>query len=235
MIRLETIAEPSASDERPSRPEWRSAVLASDLAPWVKVAAFGICEFVNDGTGSAYPAYETIAGRCGLKVRGVRAAVKQLVMAGYLIVKRAGFSKPNRFVIRLPAAIRAQSCPSEEDAPIGSQSCPNEEPIGSQTCPSYGHDSAARSVTPVPANLNPNLDSNPDVVPSTPRVTSTAREASRGSEKPQDRSRRLIAEVAARLTAERTASSQHPLAQAFDRLAEHAAEMEGERPDEDAA
>jgi len=94
--------------------EWRRALLASDLPDGTVRIGCAISEyFINSKTGSCFASHETIATRCGKTRRGVQAAIKRLVDAGFLRVERRGYQQTNLTYLALPAG--RQMCTVERD------------------------------------------------------------------------------------------------------------------------
>ena len=126
---------------------WRSALLASNLTPGVKVAGFAIAEFVNQKTGLAFPTYLTIAKRCAMTERGVRQAVKELIRAGFLTAKKTRFKGPNDLRLALPRDIQSGTAMPDCDGPQTGTVVPlNPAP----SCRTNRHGDAAQSGTTVP-------------------------------------------------------------------------------------
>lgn len=135
MIKVET----SEGPPRPTRHEWRDAIIEADLPDGTKVIAFAICSFASKGSGEAYPSYDTIAKKCRMSADGVHKAVRRLVKAGFLSVRKRGFGGTNLMTLQVPAL---NSAPSGE---IGSVNSAPEGDIGAPNSASPGDIEASNS------------------------------------------------------------------------------------------
>jgi hypothetical protein len=131
--------------------EWRKLLLLTKLSPGVKVVGFAIADwFLNRNEALCYPTYETIAARCDMTERGVRAAVAALVEAGFLTKKKVKFRGPNRLRLSLSQQV-AQSVTALPLWLCGT-AVTDSEPA--RPCRTIRHDDDAQTGTAMTVNLS---------------------------------------------------------------------------------
>lgn len=85
---------------------WRSAIVASDLGPNVRLVALVMSLHMNERGGSAWPSYATLSRETGLGRRSVMRLVDTLVSEGWLIVEprhtESGRQTSNRYRATVP-------------------------------------------------------------------------------------------------------------------------------------
>jgi hypothetical protein len=170
--------------------EWLERIATNPAlsANAVRVGAILATHFLNRKTGECWPAQNTLAKLMRVDGRTARRAITELVVAGYLVSKRGGMGKPNRYSLastdRTPMSsqldlsldtndhsdkLTGHLCPTDRtpmSSLIGHQcptnpmsSEPYEEPLeGGAGAPATDGNSKSKKGTRLPDEWEPSVD-----------------------------------------------------------------------------